>query len=75
MAVNFIKTDYRFVYLDCCHEKHIFDFVQYTDSAAIQTINEIFQDSEVTPIALYDIVHDIPIFDEHSEFCKGCVLV
>ena len=72
MGVRFIKMDYRFTYFDGCHEKHIFDFFQYTDTAAIRTIDELFQNMEVTPVSLYNIANAVIVFDENSEFCKGC---
>ena len=75
MGVHFIKADYRFIYFDCCHDKHVFDFIQYTDSAAIQTVCEIFRDTEVTPIALYNIAKGVDIFAENSKFYKECVVV
>lgn len=72
MGVHFIKMDYRFTYFDGCNEKHIFDFFQYTDSAAIRTIDELFRNMEVTPVSLYNIANAAVVFDENSEFCKGC---
>ena len=74
MGVHFIKMDYRFTYFDGCNEKHIFDFFQYTDSAAVRTVDELFRDTEVTPIALYNIANGVVVFDENSKFCKGCAI-
>lgn len=72
MGVTFIKMDYRFTYFDGSNEKHIFDFFQYTDTAAIRTIDELFRNMEVTPVSLYNIANAAVVFDENSEFCKGC---
>jgi hypothetical protein len=66
MGVHFVKSDYRFTYFDGCHEKHIFDFIQYTDNAAIQTVHELFLNTEVTPVSLYNIAKGIIVFDENS---------
>lgn len=74
MGVHFMKMDYRFTYFDGCNEKHIFDFFQYTDNAAVRTIEELFRDSEVTPIALYNTANGIVVFDDSSKFCEGRVL-
>ena len=75
MAVNFIKTDYRFTYFDICNEKHIFDFIQYTDTAAIRTIDELFKDSEVIPISLCNNTKGVLVFDEKSKFCRESAFV
>lgn len=75
MGVHFIKMDYRFIYFDGCNEKHIFDFFQYTDTAAIRTIDELFHDTEVTPIALYNIAKGVNVFDENSKFYRECVVI
>ena len=72
MGVHFIKMDYRFTYFDGGNEKHIFDFFQYTDGAAVRTVDELFRDTEVTPIALYNIANGVVVFDENSKLCKGC---
>lgn len=73
MGVHFIKMDYRFTYFNGGNEKHIFDFFQYTDSAAVRTVDELFRDTEVTPIALYNIANGVVVFDENSKFCSECV--
>ena len=74
MGVHFIKMDYRFTYFDGCNEKHIFDFFQYTDSAAIRTIDELFRNMEVTPVSLYNNTNGIVVLDENSKLCKECAI-
>lgn len=74
MGVPFIKMDYRFTYFDGDNEKHIFDFFQYTDGAAVRTVDELFRDAEVTPIALYNIANGVVVFDENSKFCRECAV-
>lgn len=71
MAVDFIKTNYRFIYFDICNEKHIFDFIQYTDTAAIRTIDELFRDSEVIPISLCNNTKGVLVFDENQNFVRS----
>ena len=75
MAVHFVKSDYGFTYLDSCNEKHIFNFIQYTDAAAVQTIDELFRDSEVMPISLCNNTKGVLVFDEKSKFCRESVFV
>lgn len=67
MAVRFVKSDYRFTYLDSCNEKHIFNFIQYTDATAVQTVDELFSDSEVIPISLCNNTKDVLVFNVESQ--------
>ena len=72
MGVHFVKSDYRFTYFDGCHEKHIFDFIQYTDNAAIRTVDEMFCGTDVVPVSLYNNTNGIVVLDENSRLCEGC---
>lgn len=74
MAVHFIKMDYRFTYFDEYRNQHIFDFIQYTDSAAIRTVDEIFCGAKVVPISLYNNTNGVIVSDENSKLCKECAI-
>lgn len=74
MAVHFIKMQYRFTYFDEYHNQHIFDFIQYTDSAAIRTVDEMFCGTDVVPVSLYNNTNGIVVLDENSKLCKGCAI-